>query len=144
MPVKLSLDHYMGRSFDEIIWGEGASDWAIKLEGGVLIRNKDNRRTLFPTDLAGKSLMLVTYSELDTVLHFRMGENGPVSEVTLTPTQYTLADPAQYGETEIYPQVTDPEETVIPADPSAERVADGPEETPLEDTETPQEATNDE
>jgi hypothetical protein len=134
LSMRPGLDHYVGRPFVSVFQSDNDDyDWAIELEGGVLIRNKDGRRTAAPTEeeLGGTSLLLVTFSEMDTILHFGMSSapgSTTVKEITLTPTQYTLSDAAVYGEVEIYPQVPDAEETVIPDDPSVDRVADGPDE----------------
>lgn len=129
----IGLDHYVGRPFVSVFQGDDAYDWAIQLEGGVLIRNKDGRRTAAPKEeeLAGSSFLLTTFSELDTILHFgtsNVSGSTTTLEITLTPTQYTLSDPEQYGETEIYPQVPDNEESLIPDDPSPDRVAEGPDD----------------
>lgn len=129
--MKPGLDHYVGRPFECVIQGDEAHDWALQLEGGVLIRNKDESRTApVQEELDGTSLLFVALSELDTVLHFgtsNISASTVHQEITFTPTLYTLSDRAKYGEVEIYPQVVDPEETVIPPDPSSERVVDGPE-----------------
>jgi hypothetical protein len=123
--MRPSIDHYFGRPFDSIVKGDENWDWAIQLDGGVQIKNKDQSLTTAPSNLDGSSLMTVTYGELDTTLNFGTPTNMQAS-VVLTPTLYTISDPLNPSDVEIYPQV--PEEVVIPDDPSGDRVADGPTE----------------
>ena len=100
-----SLDHYVGRGVQAVVKGEEDWDWAVRLEGGVLIRNKDKRRTKAPEGLDGLALMMTIFSEMDTVMKFGRGqttETQVLKDVTLMPTKYTIAGPGI--EEEIYPQ----------------------------------------
>lgn len=151
MVQRPGLDHYIGRAFDELLTHEeDDSNWGIKLEGGVIIWNKDGRRTNASYDLAATSLLTVIYAETDTTLVFGTSNNEGVfvtNEITLTPTQYTIAEPSYNGGDEIYPQSLEPEDAGVPTDPSADRVADGPDAEWLAAQEASleaQEATDDE
>jgi hypothetical protein len=138
-----SIDHYIGRGVQEIVSGDEGWDWAIKLEGDVLIRNKDKRRTSSPDEIVGLALMMTTYSELDTILKFGVGkEVTEFKEVTVTPTQYTIAGPGI--EEEVYPQRAPELEEMMPQAYSTG--GDGTDESlsePSEEAEVGQEASDD-
>lgn len=109
MPGGPSLDHYYGRGVEGVEEIEdGATDeneWAIILSGDVRITNYDE--TLVPPELGGLTFLMAVFSELDTRLTF--GVAGPNAnpdlnvEVRLTPTLYSIIDPAIAGG-EVYPQ----------------------------------------
>src|SRR5262245_48709982 len=120
-----SLDHYIGRR----VLGTKKKDdlWEISLDGGVTIRNLDPTKSEEP-EIDGLVFAMVMMGELDTRMVFgNPGEYelGNQVEVELNPTKYSISDP-RYGE-EIIPQMLDKEEqlmieSLIPKDPSAERV----------------------
>lgn len=124
---RASLDHFNGREVKSVD-GEG-SDWSITLDGGVVISNKDETRTEIP-DVKGKTLLFVALGELETRLQFGNSTPGGVHDevwVTLSPTKYTIG--GLEGQTkEFYPQVPEELESMLPPDPSPERVVDGPTE----------------
>lgn len=119
------LSYFNGRPFEALEEGEGG-EWTIVLAEGGRIVNKDPERLPPPVeDLAGMQMIRSLFSETETRLQFGVNEMV-ASEVTLTPTLYTMSDPNYTPEGEIFPQAP-PEEDEIPSDPSDERVADGPE-----------------
>lgn len=124
------LDHYVGRQLVGIVEPTEADwNWGIRLDGDVIIRNKDHRRTNLDIlrEAVGLHFMCVTLGELDTTLQFGTERSGVIREVSLTPTKYSIAAP---GVDEHEPQRADVEEEItLPPDPSPERVADGPEQT---------------
>lgn len=136
------VDYFIGRPVVGLEkTGNPRNCWALRLEGDVLIHNKDEDREI-PDDLdvAGTSLLRVAYHEDMTRLI--VGTVNPQTEmiersceIIFTPSNYTIADPEYSGDDEVYPQHVDAEEDEIlaarPEDPSPERVADGP--TPPED-----------
>jgi len=134
------LTYFVGRPFVSV---EGGDEWVIVLDGNARITNYDHRRSApDPDTLVGTSFILPIFSELDTRLQFGRnnadtGEVEILTEVTLTPALYTISDP-NYATTEVYPQVPQEIADELPPDPSADRVADGPEE-PQGDEEPQQE-----
>lgn len=144
--MRPGLDHYFGRPFEDVIQGTNNADWAIQLEGGVLIRNKDRRRTAAPTkgELAGISLLSATFNPDETILHFGTSNREGVTvvkEISLEPTKYTLSDPLSRERNEIFPQKPDPD-FQLPRDPSPERVQDRAERAPRGAAVSPQEAAS--
>lgn len=142
------LDYYNGRPFVRVIQNEDGeeSEWGIELEGGVLIRNHDGRRTIIPDEnlFKGTSFLGAIFDEQHTTLHFGYSnKNGStvVGEIQFTPTLYSVADNDYTGGAEIYPQADTPEEDVLPPDPSNDRVAEGPTEPPVGAAEGVSEAT---
>lgn len=138
----MKLDYYIGRPLSRVIQNEDgeASEWGVELEGGVLIRNQDGRRTVAPDSetFMGTSLLKVEFDEQHTTLqlgHSNQQGSVVVGEIQLTPALYTLADAEYTGGTEVYPQAEQEPVDNLPPDPSAERVVDGP-ETPQEGTES--------
>lgn len=121
--VRPSLDHYTGRPVDSVIqYGDEDWQWAVRLEGGTLIKNHDKRRTVAPSDvILGTVVGNSIYSELDTRIVFSNGE-----EVVFTPTKYSLSDPGFTGDREVFPQDVAAEEAVVIPDPSDRRVVNGP------------------
>jgi hypothetical protein len=147
MPVKPSVDYLYGRQVESVGRNEKAEgdwDWYIKFEGGSIIRNHDKRRKALPK-ITGLVLLAALYSELDTRLVFGHHDqvDGSVTdeEITLTPTAYSISD-SRFPGGPHFPQRLDPEEeSLLPADPSGERVAEGP-EVLLEGTESAAEGAN--
>lgn len=124
-----SLDHFIGRVVKEVEEGSEDGQWSITLDGGIVISNKDSEVGMpDPTELDGKTFCMVILGELDTQLCFgNPSPNGVLGEfwVSLSPTRYTLA--GLEGQTEeIYPQMPEELESVLPPDPSSERIVDGP------------------
>lgn len=104
----VSLDYYNGQSFDEISTGDEPWQWAVRLKGGAIIKNWDERRTAIPEIPEGMGLLLTVYDTDQTQLVF--GTVDPVSleisnehRVVLTPTQYSITDPV-YATEEVFPQ----------------------------------------
>lgn len=131
--VSASLDHFIGRQATDVLSRSDAWDWSIQLEGGILVSNKDKRRTAIP-EVKGKVLNFVALSETDTRMqfgHVTLNEAGDpvVAEETwveLSPTLYTIG--GMEGQTEeYYPQAAPELADALPPDPSDERVVDGPE-----------------
>jgi hypothetical protein len=122
------LDHYIARPVTQVVeYGEEDWEWGVELVGDVVIKNHDKRRTAKPDGLVDLPLMMVTFGELDTEMHFGVGDGDNTTKVTLTPTQYSISDGHRdTGDEPYYPQV-DPENIGLPDDPSADRVAEGPE-----------------
>jgi hypothetical protein len=108
-----TVDYYHGQSLEEIIEGDEGWDWAIRLNGGALIKNQDKRRTAVPEIPLGLGLLMTTYDQEQTTLVF--GNVDPVSgdvsqeyRIVFNPMQYTITDPV-YATEEIYPQRQSPE-----------------------------------
>jgi hypothetical protein len=113
------LDHYVGYPIKAIDnYGTEEWEWSLVLENGVVIRNYDKRRTATPdVSLLGKPLETVMLSELET--RIRIDKDN---EIVLTPTKYSISDPAssvEYGE--VFPQVPEELDDSLPPDPSEER-----------------------
>lgn len=98
-PNKPDLTLYVGKKVTEIVRPEHALpwQWAIRLENGVLIINKDRREIFVPDDLVGCKIMTISFSMKDTTITFSEGLKW-----SLNPTQYSVLDPAHGGE--VYPQ----------------------------------------
>lgn len=139
-----NLDYYVGRPIVAVHLGtneEGnltQSNWIVELEGGILIKNHDGRRTSPPSmeQLQGTGFLMARYEEPNVIMEF--GYSGPqgknmITEITLTETQYSVT---ANGE-EVWPQAADEDGDGLPPDPSSERVVDGPSEAAV----SPQEAT---
>lgn len=127
---RASLDHFIGRPVVGVDKGPGKSGhWTITLEGGIVIGNKDNKVDApTPESLEGRSFCRVILSETDTRLQFgNSTPEGVVNEtwVTLSPTKYTIAGLEGQKE-EFYPQMPEELASVLPPDPSSERIVDGP------------------
>jgi hypothetical protein len=144
--MQLQLDHYNGRRVESVeSTGEDAWDWGVIFEGGAVVKNKDKRRTALPTAIVGQALAKVEYNEDDTQMIFGNAVNDQFVEsvrVVLTPTQYTIADPANpvASEEETYPQALASEPTPTPQqeemmNPEEEIAA---EETPQEEIPLPE------
>lgn len=128
-PKVVSLDYFIGRTVTSVANIGEDWEWAITLAGNCVIRNQDKRRTAMPEIPEESHLMLVTFGELDTELHFGISnerQNEVLATVTLTPTKYTIADPVYTDGQEIEPQMPEELSAFLPDDPSAERVAEGP------------------
>lgn len=117
--MQLQLDHYNGRRVESVeSTGEDGWNWGVIFEGGAVVKNKDKRRTALPTAIVGQALAKVEFNEYDTQMIFGNAVNDQFVEsarVVLTPTQYTIADPASpvANEEETYPQAlsSEPEPT---------------------------------
>jgi hypothetical protein len=139
------LTYFIGRPFDSLVKENPRAKkgkWEIHLQDDAIIANKDPQVTVPDAEiLAGTSFIRPIYSELDTRLQFGVLDAVAI-EIILNPTKYTISDPTFVQEGEIYPQVAP--EVSIPADPSEERVAEGPEEgseMSTEESETQEEGT---
>ena len=123
-PNKPDLTLYVGKKVTEIVRPENALpwQWAMKLENGVLIVNKDRRETFVPNEVVGASISTISFSIKDTTIHFDKGDEK--LKWSLNPTQYAVHDPAHGGE--VYPQwPQELEEAGIPSHPD-EPVSDKP------------------
>lgn len=124
-PNKPDLTLYVGKKVTEIVRPENALpwQWAIKLENGVLIVNKDRRETFVPSGIVGYSISTISFSVRDTTIHFFKAESE-MMKWSLNPTQYAVHDPKHGGE--VYPQwPQELEEAGIPSHPE-EPVSDKP------------------
>lgn len=134
----MDLTFFIGRPFVDVITPDnGTADWfwAIRLESGGVIKNKDESLAIpLQDDLNGTVFIRPIFSELDTRLQFGTGD-AVQTEIVLTPTKYTVSDPI-YGEGEEYPQVPVEILDTVPPDPSDERVVQGPEQTSTEEEES--------
>lgn len=121
------IDHYIGRSFVGI--QESTSDeqcqWAVRLDGNVLVRNYDEAQDEPSGDPTGLALLAVDYTDTNTELKFgNYNTDGTPNfgpSVMLTANKYTLSAP---GIDEIDPRGD--HAPPVPPDPSPERVATGP------------------
>jgi hypothetical protein len=126
----VDLTYFIGRPFVDVLPLTGEDDglWAISLDGGSLITNKDESKPVPDKNtLVGTQFIRPIYSELDTRLQFGV-KDAVLQEVILSPTLYTISDPDFTSDGEIYPQMTPDPLTGVAPDPSDERVVDGPEE----------------
>jgi hypothetical protein len=124
----VDLTYFIGRPFVDVIQDTGDGDWAITLDGNSRITNKDASKSVpDASTLLGTQFIRPIYSELDTRLQFGV-KDAVLQEVILSPTLYTISDPDFTSDGEIYPQMTPDPLTGVQPDPSADRVADGPEE----------------
>jgi hypothetical protein len=96
---KPHLQMYLGHYVQAIVRKKDGPqwEWAIRLDNGVEIRNKDRSEWMQPDDLVGAKLVSLSMSEGDTTLHFSNGRRW-----SLNPTQYAISD-SRYGG-EAYPQ----------------------------------------
>jgi len=126
----VDLTYFIGRPFVDVLTLTGEDDglWAITLDGGSLITNKDQSKPAPDKNtLTGTQFIRPIYSELDTRLQFGV-KDAVLQEVILSPTLYTISDPDFTSNGEIYPQMVPDPLTGVGPDPSVDRVADGPEE----------------
>jgi hypothetical protein len=111
--MKPTLDLYIGRYVAAIVRGDLPWQWAIRLDSGVEIRNKDRRETFSPDfeKFVGSRLRTISLSIRDTTITFSNGEKW-----SLNPTQYVIFDPKYDGE--VYPQWPEElEDAGIPSHP---------------------------
>jgi hypothetical protein len=105
IPEKPNLSLYLRQKVVEILKGDQPWQWAIKLESGVCIINKDESE-LFPPDefLAQKNFRLESFSmsRRDRILRLGFSALVHVVKWSLTPTKYAIHDPVHGGE--VYPQ----------------------------------------
>lgn len=104
----MSIDHYYGRPVTAMQEENEDGNWAIELDGGVLITNTDASREFPQVELVGEYLLNSTMSSEATVLNFGHYEGDQrqfvISEsVAFNPTEYTITDPDKTGKPE-YPQ----------------------------------------
>lgn len=122
-------------------------EWMIELEGGILFKNQDKKRTKPPDDsvITGESLLTaVDYGAGDPTTTLRFGHTNPqsqpvfVADVVMTTGKWTISDPRSHliEEGEHVQDVIEAPSETLPPDPSEERVADGPT--------TPEDATEEE
>lgn len=119
--MKPSLDLYIGRYVAAVFKGELPWQWALRLDSGVEIRNKDRRETFSPDfeKFLGSRLMTISLSVRDTTITFSNGQKW-----SFNPTQYVIYDPKYDGE--VYPQWPDElEDMGIPSHPE-EGISDQP------------------
>jgi hypothetical protein len=154
-----SLDHYVGREVTFVGRAKKSEkhEWEIHLAGNIIIKNLDTERVEAP-EVKELQFLLLTLGEMDTRLIFgnpnvKTGEIDNKTEISLNPIKYSITDPKRAGGREIEPQRLDPEERAmverlaakLPPDPSAERVAEGPqrgeEMSEGQETPTPEEGT---
>lgn len=105
IPERPNLSLYLRQKVVEIIKGGQPWQWAIKLESGVCIINKDESEVYAPDDFfAVKNFTLDSFSMSvrDTTLHLRSPETGMIMKFSLSPTKYAVHDPVHGGE--VYPQ----------------------------------------
>lgn len=111
---KPHLSLYLGKTITDVIQHPEPWKWAIVLEGGIEIRNKDRRETFVPTNIIGHKIKTISMSEGDTTLHFSNGHKW-----SLNPTQYAIYDPKYGGDA--YPQWPgELEDAGIPSHPEEE------------------------
>lgn len=111
------------------------SEWAIELEGGVIIKNKAKAKTAYPNRIEGTVLLNVDFQGSHTDLQFGQaypatvdspeGSISVIDEVVFNRNMYRISD-RELGEGDFNPDDTTPEPTGLPPDPSADRVASGP------------------
>jgi hypothetical protein len=153
-----SLDHYIGREVTFVGRKKKSEphEWEIHLSGNIVVKNLDVLNTEVP-EIKGLQFVMLTLGEMDTRLVFgnpnvKTGAVDNKREVTLNPIKYSITDPNRAGGREIEPQRLDPEERAmverlaakLPPDPSAERVAEGPQKGETmgeQETPTPEEGT---
>lgn len=95
-------------------------DWTIHFEGGGAIRCLSAGDK---PDVKDRALVNVLYDPQNTTFVF----TGDV-RVQVPATEYTVTHPTHTKGEEVYPQ-RPVEAAAVPPDPSADRVADGPEES---------------
>ena len=100
--MKPTLDLYVGRRVTEIRRGKLPWQWALVLEGEILIVNKSRKEVFPPGDeIIGHMFRTFSMSGLDTSCHF-FADNGSKIVIGFKPTQYAIQDPKYGGE--VYPQ----------------------------------------
>ena len=120
-------DHYIGRKFVGIVTAVSGEEcqWAVELDGNVLIRNYDEQYDTPSGDPSGLSLIAIDYQPTTTELKFgNMNPDGSPNygpSIMLTADKYTIAAP---DIDEIDPRADHTPPT--PVDPSGDRVASGP------------------
>lgn len=139
------LSYYFGRRVTEVRDGpeDEAHFWQIVLDPMVLIRNLDEGNAAPPPDIIGTALLTGSVEEgVSTTLQFGYsmppttddpgGSVQTVSEVVFADKKYEIQDP-EMNEDYVVPDDPVVAEDSLPADPSDDRVADGPTEpTPEE------------
>jgi len=139
----IRMDYFIGRTVAEIIPATKGWDWALVLDGNVVIRNKDTARTTTPVGTIGATVIQVI-TETDGSRSVCCGGAGRIPDgtywssapdkYTFTPGKHTISTPDHPEE--LAPS-TPPSMTAsvdmnavmaqIPPHPD-ERVAEGPEE----------------
>jgi hypothetical protein len=130
IPEKPNLSLYLRQKVVEIPKGVLPWQWAIKLESGVLIVNKDELEHIAPDQvvpLVGWTFESVSFSTGDTTMHFRSPETDTIFKWSIAPTKYAVHDPVHGGE--VYPQWPEElEERGIPSVEGGEISTPPPEE----------------
>jgi hypothetical protein len=141
--MQAQIDHYVGRAVVEVIPGQGEDNqWAIRLEGDVLIRNYDKDIEIPPEELVGTAFLSVDYATtvapITTTISF--GYSSPEGTYSGEGGVQIVAEIPLHEYTVVAPGSEDPqaEEVALPPDPSPERVADGPENPEEQDEAAPQ------
>lgn len=103
-----SLDYYHGQVLTEIVEGDEDWQWALRFDGGAIVKNWDKRRTAVPEIPVGSGFLMSIF-EIDST-QIVLGSVDPATQtvmetgrVTLTPTQYSITDPVHAVEEE-FPQ----------------------------------------
>lgn len=104
IPEKPNLSLYVRQRVKAIIRAGKPWQWAIMLESGVLIINKDEREEFSPDEQMAGNFTFDSFSMSvhDTTLHFRSLLDDHVVKFGLSPTKYAIHDPVHGGE--VYPQ----------------------------------------
>ena len=129
--VKPQLDYYHGRKVEKVTH-DGDGEWSIVLEGNVIVRNHDARRTSVPENIEGLQYLFTSYTEKETVMQFGQSPEGGREWVAkFTPAKYSISGEGIDGEH--YPQRLDEEEQItVPGiyqeEYLAEREQEGPDE----------------
>lgn len=129
----MKIDYLHGRRVEDVQKADDVWNWGIQLEGGAIIRNRDESLTAIPTtEIIGTALLSSAVDEVEdaVVLVFGTVISGdpptirePV-EVEMTWSKMGLSMPG--SEEELDPSAVVALEDTLPSDPSAERVVDGP------------------
>jgi hypothetical protein len=120
-------DHYIGRKFIGIQAPSSGEDcqWAVELDGNILIRNYDEAFDTPSGDPTGLALLEVAYT--DTTTEMKFGNYNPDGSpnfgpsIMLSVNEYKISGP---GIDEIDPRADHTPPT--PDDPSSDRVVSGP------------------
>lgn len=121
--IKPNLSLYVGLYVSAIDKKEDGEpwEWAIVLDDGTEIRNKSRRETFVPQGIIGARIATVSLGLVETTIHFSNGMKW-----YLTPTQYSIVDPAHGGE--VYPQWPEElEKQGIPSHPE-EGISESPDD----------------
>jgi hypothetical protein len=127
---KPDLSYYYGRSVVKVDT-RNAPNWSIQLDGGVRINNQDAELDAPPDSIKGNALLDSIADENETRLTF--GVTRPLDnplvilEFAMTTDAYTISDPTYKGDDVVTGNNKVENEEHLPADPSPERVASGPE-----------------